>query len=211
MLVGADSVSFTYPRTDRKVLDHVSFELAEGDTAALMGPSGSGKSTLLAIIGGLLKPTEGQVFPNAHLRKELLVGWVLQTVNVLGRRTALDNVALGAMARGLDLSAARARAEVMLDAVGLSDQARQRASRLSGGELQRVVIARALVGEPEIVIADEPTGQLDAAMAVQVIQALVTAKSPTTTVFVATHDPEVAFKCKRILSLRDGRISESLK
>lgn len=208
MLIGVQSVTFRYPRTERVILDGASVALEAGDTVAIMGPSGSGKSTLLAILGGLLVPTSGQVWPSRDDRTGLMIGWIFQTVNVLGRRTALDNVALGAYARGASFDLARSQAEAALRSVGMHAQMGQRASRLSGGELQRVVVARALVSEPHIVIADEPTGSLDVEMSGQVVDALVAAKPVATTVVVATHDPEVARRCGRVFYLESGRLHE---
>ena len=209
MLIGVESVSFRYPGADRAILIDASFSVNRGETAALMGPSGSGKSTLLAIVGGLLVPSGGKTYPAERAREKLLIGWVFQTANALGRRSALENVAIGAFARGLSWEAAQARAEVVLRSVGLADQLGQRASRLSGGELQRVVVARALVSEPDVVIADEPTGSLDVATSAQVIDTLITAKATSTTIIIATHDPDVARRCDRIFRLDGGRLRQA--
>lgn len=207
MRVRARGVTVRFP--GRTVLDGVDLDVAVGEVVALMGPSGSGKSTLLGVLGGLVRPTSGAcevlgAVEDATGSSDLR--WVFQTVNVVGRRSARENVAMGRMQTGVRRSQALAEASSILSRVNLIDQQDHRCCTLSGGELQRVVVARALVGEPALVLADEPTGQLDRASATLIAGMLTSAKHPTTSVVVATHDPEVAAACDRTLHLRDGKL-----
>ena len=207
-----EGVTFRYPGTGRPVLDAVDLSIEAGGVTAVVGPSGSGKTTLLAVLGGLLTPDAGRV----ALRRPggepsppgPDVSWVLQTVNVLPDRTALENVSLGAHARGLGVDASLTEAGVRLDQVGLGERARTPARLLSGGEVQRVVIARALASHRPIVLADEPTGQLDRATTATVMDSLVRTAADRCVV-VVTHDPEVAGRCRRVLRLQDGRLHEA--
>ncbi len=210
MRVEMREVVFSYA-SEQKLLDRANLHINSGEVVAIMGPSGVGKSTLLSLMGGLLSPDSGTITwdgqrPDA--RRADLLTWVLQTVNAIGHRSALDNVMLGLYARGMSWKEARPRAMETLDRVGLRHFAHRRVNDLSGGEIQRMVIARALAGSPSLVLADEPTAQLDAANAKVAIDRLVNARAPTTSVIFATHDPLVASSSHRVLVLRGGTIHE---
>lgn len=194
------------------VLRGIDLEVGDDDTVAIVGPSGSGKTTLLSILGGLLTPTAGEVtLDGARVGRGTAVppgsfSWVFQTINLLGRRTALENVAIGLYAVGHLAAAATEQARAKLEAVGLGGMERQLAMRLSGGEAQRVGIARALVGRPRYVLADEPTGQLDSASSEIVAEALFSGRPEGTSVVVATHDVAIAARCRRRFRLGDRRL-----
>jgi putative ABC transport system ATP-binding protein len=195
----------------------VSLRVASGEVISIMGPSGSGKSTLMNIIGCLDRPTNGtyrlkgqETFDLsddqlAEIRNQM-VGFVFQTFNLLGRQTALTNVELPMRYAGVT-NGRRKRAIEALEAVGLSDRIRHRPNELSGGEQQRVAIARALVNNPAIILADEPTGNLDSKSGAEVMNILLglNEKYGTTLVFV-THDPEIAALTQRVIMLKDGRV-----
>ncbi|WP_275581096.1 ABC transporter ATP-binding protein [Natronosporangium hydrolyticum] len=188
------------------MLDGVSLEVTTGETVAIMGPSGSGKTTLLALLGGLLPVQEGLVAVVTNdqaTRPTDYVAWVLQTVNVLADRTVADNVALGGLSAGQRYADAVETARWWLAEVGLLERGDDPVGVLSGGEIQRVVIARALASARPLVLADEPTGQLDAATTATVLSVLLDG-SHGRSVVVVTHDPEVARRCDRALRLRDG-------
>lgn len=191
------------------MLAGVSFEVPGGSSLAIVGPSGTGKTTLLALLGGLLTPDAGtaQVVLSDGVRCAVgpLASWVLQTVNVLPDRSVADNVALGAYAGGAGRQAALARVEPALAQVGLAGYVPRPVRTLSGGEVQRVVIARALVSDRPVVLADEPTGQLDPRTTSGVAAALLTAARGRIVV-VVTHDPAVAALCSHVLRLDSGRV-----
>lgn len=207
-------VSFAYG--DHDVLRQVTLELASNETVAVMGPSGSGKSTLLAVAGMLEQPATGSVSyagmgtptggRNRRLRQLRSIGWVFQSANALGQRSAVDNVALPLVSRGQTHHEARAHATEALRTLGIIHLAHQRAATLSGGELQRVCVARAMVTRPDIIIADEPTAQLDSTTSKVVIDNLKQAASLGSGVLIATHDAEVAARADRVVHLLDGRI-----
>jgi putative ABC transport system ATP-binding protein len=201
-------------------LDGITMTIAAGTVVALSGPSGSGKSTLLHLIGALDRPDEGTVTVGgvelgglsrgarvAHRRR---VGFVFQRFNLLPALTAVDNV----MAPVLPYRVAfdkRARARELLAAVGLDGRETSLPSRLSGGEQQRVAIARALIVEPEILLADEPTGNLDSRTGAEIVDLLLGLRAARgVTVVLATHDSDVAARCDRVVRLLDGRISDDV-
>jgi putative ABC transport system ATP-binding protein len=209
-----------YPRGDTTVraLDSVTFSVDDGEFVAFTGPSGSGKSTLLHLLGGLDRATRGTIRVGADdlgaLDEEALstyrrrrVGFVFQMFQLLPELTAWENVALPLVLDGITMHAGRARAIELLDHVGLDARSEHRPGDLSGGEQQRVAIARALVADPTLVLADEPTGNLDAAAGDVVVELLQRAAvGGQRTVVMATHDPHVAAKGHRVLALVDGRL-----
>ena len=201
-----------------RALDGVDLTLHPGELLGVLGPSGSGKSTLLAILGLLDRPTTGRVLLDgvdvagltdrqlAGLRATA-IGFVFQRFHLAEARTALDNVADGALYQGVPRRVRRRTAEDLLRRVGLGGRLHHRASRLSGGERQRVGIARALMGDPRIVLADEPTGNLDRRAAAEVLELLDEVRGDGRAVVVVTHDPEVAARCTRTVRLVDGRLA----
>ena len=172
-------------------------------TTAITGPSGVGKTTLLAIIGGYLTPSSGRVALDgvAPRSRGFDVSWILQSSNAFGSRTVMDNVVLPLLLAGVGRREAFLRSLDALDALGLSELRSQQSRRLSGGELQRVGVARALAGHPRLLLADEPTGQLDEAATQAVVAGLVEGRGPESVVIVVTHDPAVAEKCDNWLQL----------
>ena len=200
------------------VLHDVSLSIKAGEHVAILGSSGSGKSTLLHILGGLDKPSSGDVEFNgkslgklsgnalAKLRNDEM-GFIYQFHHLLGEFTALENVAMPLRIRGLPTKAAHSKAKVMLDEVGLSHRADHLPSTMSGGERQRVAIARALVTEPSVVLADEPTGNLDDSTGEQIYKLLASLSEKKGTAFVVvTHDISLAAKMDRVLKIKDGRL-----
>lgn len=195
------------------MLDGASFMIERGRSAAILGPSGSGKSTLLSVLGGLVRPDAGTVRVelgspdrgDADVALRDVTAWVLQTTNVLPERSALENVVVAALTQHGDRRRARAEAERRLESVGLADRAHDAARVLSGGELQRVVIARALASGRPFVLADEPTGQLDRSTSAMVLSALLQSSGDAGVVIV-THDPEVAARCDTTVRIDDGRV-----
>jgi putative ABC transport system ATP-binding protein len=199
----------------RLVLDDVALEAGGGELVALVGPSGSGKTTLLQVLAGELAPDEGEVRVDgsplrpgdaAHTAR---LGRVLQLHSLVPVLTAGENVELALRARGVAGAAARERAEQALDRVGLGDLAGRLATRLSGGQQQRVAVARALAPRPAVVLADEPTSELDAATRDVVVAELRQEAAAGALVLVATHDAAVARVCDRRISLAAGRVLAS--
>jgi putative ABC transport system ATP-binding protein len=198
----------------------VNLTIAPGEFVALVGPSGSGKSTVLNLIGGLDRPTEGKIWVDgveltaqdergltAHRRHR--VGFVFQSFNLLPRLTALENVAIPLMFSGVPEQRRLAQARTLLQQVGLSDRLAHRPTQLSSGEQQRVAIARSLVAEPALLLADEPTGNLDTTTGSDIMTLLNALNVERgLTLLVVTHDPEVAAFADRIVRLRDGRVVE---
>lgn len=208
-------------QTDVVALDGVTLSVNAGEFVAIMGPSGSGKSTLLHLFGALDMPTDGDVClhgrslseagkkERARMRAEE-VGFVFQAFNLIPGLTALDNVALPALLAGRGSAAARSRATDLLDRVGLDDSTDANPSELSGGQQQRVAIARSLVMDPAVVLADEPTGNLDSTSGAEVLSLLEGTRNENRTLVLVTHDSRIAARADRIVSLRDGRVCEEL-
>jgi putative ABC transport system ATP-binding protein len=202
-----------------RALDGVDLEIARGDMVAIMGPSGSGKSTLLHMLGALETPTSGTIalagrrFDGLDDRELTLmrregIGFVFQFFNLLPALTAEENVLLPALIAGRRDEAIRSRAVELLDRVGLAPRAEHLPSELSGGEQQRVSIARALLMEPELVLADEPTGNLDSRSEAQILELLAELNSTEGhTIVMVTHDPSAAAIASRVVFLRDGRLA----
>lgn len=220
MRLVARDVRVDFASLARPVLDGATLTVHQGESVAVLGPSGSGKSTMLSVLGGLVTPTRGDVAveddvaartvtDGAGLREAC--AWVLQTVNALPERSAQDNVALGALARGGSRREAAALAADLLVEVGLGHRRATPARALSGGELQRVVVARALASGRPFLLADEPTGQLDRSTSSTVLAALLRggAGPDRAGVVVVTHDPEVAQRCDRTVRIEDGRVREA--
>ncbi len=221
-IIEADAVWKVYQRgkTDVEALRGVSFRVREGEIVAIMGPSGCGKTTLLNIIGGLDKPTKGNIRVNdielsslgesklTKFRREN-IGFVFQFYNLLPNLTALENVQLPLIAKGLSKKERFERATEFLQAVGLSDRLYHKPGELSGGEQQRVAIARAIAVQPSIVLADEPTGDLDTKTGEEIMELLRQINDQGQTIIVVTHDDMIAMTTDRIIKLRDGKIIEN--
>jgi putative ABC transport system ATP-binding protein len=198
-----------------RAVDGVDLEIGAGETVAVMGPSGCGKSTLLHLLGGLDRPSGGEVSLNgrriddigekalARMRRTD-VGYVFQAFHLMEELTAIENVELPALLAGRSPRAARRRAAELLEQVGLADRARFLPSALSGGQRQRVAIARALGNEPLVVLADEPTGNLDSAATLDVLQLFESLHESGQTLVIVTHDARIAATADRMISMRDG-------
>lgn len=200
-----------------KVLKGIDLNIAKNEYVALMGPSGSGKSTLMNLIGCLDTPTSGEYWLNglevarlsdnelAEIRNKE-IGFVFQTFNLLPRSTALENVALPLIYAGYSLKERKERAEEVLTQVGLQDRMDHRPNQLSGGQRQRVAVARAMVNNPSIILADEPTGNLDSKTSEEIMALFGDIQSKGNTIILVTHEEEIAQYSKRIIRLRDGNI-----
>ncbi len=198
----------------------LSMEVQSGEVVAIMGPSGSGKSTLMNIIGALDRPTAGEYILDGERVSELKddqlaavrnrkIGFIFQSFNLLPRSTALANVELPMRYAGMT-KGRRTRSREALEAVGLADRVTHRPTELSGGQQQRVAIARALVNEPAIILADEPTGNLDTRSGDEIMELLLKLnRDRGTTLVIVTHDPEVAQMTQRIIRIRDGVVEET--
>ncbi|QFY09161.1 ATP-binding cassette domain-containing protein [Nonomuraea phyllanthi] len=198
-----------------RAVDEVDLEVPEGQMLAVMGPSGCGKSTLLHLLGGLERPTDGQVWVAgrridtlseralARMRRHS-VGFVFQAFHLMEELSASENVELPALLAGRSRRQARRRAGLLLERVGLADRARHLPSQLSGGQRQRVAVARALVNDPLVVLADEPTGNLDTAATLDVLRIFEELRTAGQTFVIVTHDERVAATADRLVSMRDG-------
>ena len=198
-----------------RAVDGVDLDIGTGETVAVMGPSGCGKSTLLHLLGGLDRPSAGEVSLRgrriddigekalARMRRTD-VGFVFQAFHLMEELTAIENVELSALLAGRSPRAARRRAEELLEQVGLTDRARFLPSALSGGQRQRIAIARALSNEPLVVLADEPTGNLDSAATLDILRLFERLHESGQTLVIVTHDARIAATADRLLSMRDG-------
>jgi putative ABC transport system ATP-binding protein len=202
-----------------EALRGVSVDVAAGEFVAIMGPSGSGKSTLLNIIGCFDRPTCGRYRLAGEDVSELnadalaetrnrTLGFVFQSFNLLARTTALENVELPLVYAGVPPRTRRERASAALERVGLAERLHHHPSQLSGGQQQRVAIARALVNEPRVVLADEPTGNLDSRASDEMMQLLAALAGDGITIVLVTHEPDVAARARRVIVVRDGVIQE---
>jgi putative ABC transport system ATP-binding protein len=214
-----DSVSKKYLHRGQYVtaLDNASVTIAKGDFVSLVGPSGSGKSTLLLMLGGMLSPSSGQVFldgqsvyalsPNgrAELRKQKL-GFVFQTFNLIPYLTALENVQVPLYLAGMEPASQREQAAALLERLGLGERLHHKPCELSVGQQQRVALARMLANDPAVVLADEPTGNLDPDTSRQIIEFFEEINGEGKTIVMVTHDPRAAERARRTLRLADGRI-----
>lgn len=196
----------------------VSFAVKRGEYLAIMGPSGSGKSTLMNLLGCLDSPTKGTYWLDGQLVSEMdeddladvrnrKIGFVFQTFNLLPRSTALANVALPMIYCGISPEEREERAMRVLTQVKLQDRVHHLPAELSGGQRQRVAIARALVMEPSILLADEPTGNLDSAVGQEILELFDTLHAAGNTILMVTHEPDVAQRAHRIITVRDGKVS----
>lgn len=199
------------------VLTDIVLNVQRGEFIAIMGPSGSGKSTLMNILGCLDRPTSGVYYFETREISTLTddelasvrntkIGFVFQTFNLLPRFSALKNVEVPLIYSGIPARKRRERALPLLEKVGLGERMQHKPTELSGGQQQRVAIARALVNNPPLLLADEPTGNLDSSSGEEILKILTGLNRQGVTVIIVTHDPDVAAQCKRIINLKDGRI-----
>tara|TARA_B100001109_G_scaffold167754_1_gene136782 strand:- start:793 stop:1512 length:720 start_codon:yes stop_codon:yes gene_type:complete len=223
LVVDGLTKSFGFGNNKLHVLKGIDLELKQGELVALMGPSGCGKSTLLNIIGGLLSGDGGNITLNnrkyglkgpssvVDVRREL-VGWIFQDFHLLNNLSALDNVAMALELSGISSTEAESKAALALERVGLGDRIHHIPDQLSGGQQQRVAIARAIAGNRPLLLADEPTGNLDIASGKDVLQLfkdLCHDKENPISILMVTHDPELAANADRMLLLRDGKTEAS--
>ncbi|HEX7116212.1 MAG TPA: ABC transporter ATP-binding protein [Steroidobacter sp.] len=205
-----------------RALDDVTLTIEQGEYVSIMGPSGSGKSTLLNVLGLLDRPTAGQYLLDgrettsmsdtelAHTRARK-VGFIFQSFHLVPRLTAFENVELPLVLAGVAPAQRRQRVQQLLESLSLTDRANHRPNELSGGQRQRVAIARAMVMEPNVLLADEPTGNLDHASGAEVLAALEELNARGITLLVVTHDVEVGDRARRHIRMRDGRIVEDVR
>ena len=203
-------------------LKSITCNILKNEYVALMGPSGSGKSTLMNLLGCLDTPTSGTYLLNGINVSQMAdselaavrnreIGFVFQTFNLLPRLTALDNVALPLVYSGISKANRIERASHVLDIVGLGDRMTHKPNELSGGQRQRVAIARALVNDPAIILADEPTGNLDTKTSIEIMQIFESIQDKGNTVIIVTHEPDIAEHAHRIIKLRDGLIETDVR
>jgi len=205
-----------------RAVDDVDLEVAAGESVVVVGPSGCGKSTLLQIMGGLDRPTSGEVWvegrridnaserARGRLRRDH-VGFVFQDFHLMDELTTVENVELAALLAGRPSREARRSAIGLLDAVGLADRERHRPAQLSGGQKQRVAIARALVNRPTVLLADEPTGNLDSTATTEVLRLFDRLRADGQTLIVVTHDERTAATADRMVTMRDGALVEDIE
>lgn len=218
-LVILNGISKHYKSGDEEIraLDRVSLSINKGEFLSILGPSGSGKSTLMNMLGCLDKPTLGEYYLNSQdvsalsgnqLAKirNLNIGFVFQSFNLLEYASALENVALPLVYRGVKAAERRKKAAALLERVGLGDRMHHKPNQLSGGQKQRVAIARALVNDPQIILADEPTGALDSKSGAEIEALFNELHREGRTLIIVTHDNALAQRTKRIINIKDGQI-----
>lgn len=200
-----------------KAVDDVTLNIMEGEFVAIMGPSGSGKSTLMHLIGLLDKPTRGKVFIEGEDTEKLSendlaklrnkkIGFVFQAFNLLPKTGSLSNVELTLIYSGVNARERNVKAKAMLEKVGLGNRLYNTPAQLSGGQQQRVAVARALINNPLLIIADEPTGNLDTKSGHEILELLINLNNQGHTIVIVTHDPEIAGRAKRTIKILDGKI-----
>ena len=221
-VLSVENVHKQYPTTPPvHALRGISFKITESEPVSVVGPSGCGKSTLLHLMGTLDRPSSGEVVVAGHRVSDLSdgdlssirahhIGFVFQQFHLLSGMTALDNVADGLLYTGQPRSSRRELAEIELQRVGMGHRLDQDSTKLSGGELQRVATARAMVGGPSIVLADEPTGSLDSKNSEAIIELIKELHSAGSTIVVITHDIEIANSFPRVIVMRDGQVEKDL-
>ncbi len=222
-IIKTENISKIYQMGAERIhaLRSVSIEIQRGEYVAFMGPSGSGKSTLMNIIGCLDTPTDGQYILNGNdvssmadnelaMVRNKEIGFVFQTFNLLPRSSSLDNVALPLIYAGFGKSDRQARAMEVLESVGLGSRAKHKPNELSGGQRQRVAIARALVNNPSIILADEPTGNLDTKTSYEIMELFEKLHARGNTIIMVTHEDDIAHYAHRIVRLRDGLVETDL-
>ncbi|MGO9815800.1 MAG: ABC transporter ATP-binding protein [Isosphaeraceae bacterium] len=216
-LLRAEGLTKTYPDGDVQALRGVSLDVERNEAVAIMGPSGCGKSTLLNLLGGLDRPTEGEIYfrgtPLSRIDRDHYrareIGFVFQSFHVLGTLSAVENVQVPMFETTLGRRQRVERAEALIEQVGLAHRRNHRPMHLSVGERQRVAIARALANEPSLLLADEPTGNLDSRSQNEVLQLLDDLRQRQgLTLIIITHSPEVAAAAQRVIQIRDGRVLE---
>jgi len=222
-IISVSELSRTYIMGSEKVhaLRSVTLDIQKNEYVALMGPSGSGKSTLMNILGCLDTPSSGQYYLNEQLVSDMSdgelaavrnkeIGFVFQTFNLLPRLSALDNVALPLVYAGMKRSRREEIAERVLEQVGLSDRMYHKPNELSGGQRQRVAIARALVNNPSIILADEPTGNLDTKTSLEIMDIFGKIHALGNTIILVTHEQDISLYAHRVVKLRDGYVESDL-
>ncbi|MFN4190489.1 MAG: ABC transporter ATP-binding protein [Pseudothermotoga sp.] len=218
-IINLENVRKTYRMGDNivKAVDGVTLNVFNGEYLIIMGPSGSGKTTLMHLMGCLDKPDSGEIYLAGKCVSKLndrdlarvrnkMIGFVFQQFNLLPRLTALENVELPMIYAGVPRAIRHKRAKELLTMVGLKDRMEHKPTQLSGGQMQRVAIARALANQPQIIFADEPTGNLDSKSGEEILKIFSDLHSDGLTIIVVTHDPEVAANGERVIHMRDGRI-----
>lgn len=218
-IINVENVRKTYRMGDNivKAVDGVTLNVFNGEYLIIMGPSGSGKTTLMHLMGCLDKPDSGEIYLAGKCVSKLndrdlarvrnkMIGFVFQQFNLLPRLTALENVELPMIYAGIPRAIRHKRAKELLSMVGLKDRMEHKPTQLSGGQMQRVAIARALANQPQIILADEPTGNLDSKSGEEILKIFSDLHSNGLTIIVVTHDPEVAANGERVIHMRDGRI-----
>ncbi len=202
---------------DVPAVNGISLNINKGDFVALIGPSGSGKTTAMNLVGCLDTATKGEIFLGKYNTQELResdlaqirgkqIGFIFQTFNLISSLSALDNVALPMIFQNVSRNARLAKAQMLLEQVGLGNRMDHLPNQLSGGQRQRVAIARALVNDPEIILADEPTGNLDTKTGDEIMQLLTTLNKAGKTIILVTHNPELTKLANKVIKIRDGKI-----